>query len=402
MSIPRIVSRPRTWMALAAAAFLWPTLAHGGIVGRTWTQEAIGLTLRLEADGSFVMQYPGGTSGGSYTLEGDVLITRAAGGGQQVYQVSQPDPDTLVLTDLSGGSLLLRAEPGGGAAGRPGPAPTDTLARAGELELTRTKLEPLVRLVEMVIDQAVSPEERERITRAAAAEFRANPRGFLQQCQAVDQAIQTLGTLQDPFQLGLARQMLFAGFYLASLGAPQDRVPEVVKVMLEHVRVVAVDPAAQLVMTDRDLDALVAYDGFVSQVLGAASPGFSAVPRDQLEGALASQFASLPTEVKQSMVAVYPVWQATREAWGRLTSEQQQMVVAQVRAQLARQQVMMMQQSQAGQGQPMADMLSAGSGVMMTTDSQGRPMIDFSGEFLKNQIFTNTLNSMQFPSLPSP
>ncbi len=397
MTIRQIVSRPRAWAILAAAVLLWPGPAWAGIVGTTWTQEAMGLTLRFEANGSFVMQHPGGTSTGTYVLQGDVLVTQDAGGGQQVYQVSQPDPNTLVLTDMSGGTLVLRAATAGSGPTMPSVVPTGgTLARAGGLELTQAHVEPLIQLVETVIDQPVSPAERERITRAAVAEFQANPQGFLQQSQGVAQAIQTLGTMQNPFQLGLARQMLFAGFYLATLQVPQDQVPEVVKVMLEHVRVIAVDPANQLVMTDRDLDAMVAYDQFISQVMGAGSLGLGGIPRDQLEATLASQFASLPLEAKQSMVAVYPVWKATQQAWSQLTPQQQQMVVAQAQAQLQQQ---MMQQYQAGQGQAIADLMERGSGVAMTTDGQGRPMIDFASEAMENWIFTNTLNSMVMPPL---
>jgi len=51
-----------------------------------------------------------------------VLVTQAAGGGQQVYEVSQPDPNTLVLTDLSGGTLVLRDTAAAGGVAVP-PAP---------------------------------------------------------------------------------------------------------------------------------------------------------------------------------------------------------------------------------------------------------------------------------------
>jgi len=65
---------------VTAFVVVWPGAAGAGIVGRTWSQEAMGRILRLEADGSYVVRHPGGTSSGTYVLQGDVLVTQAPGG----------------------------------------------------------------------------------------------------------------------------------------------------------------------------------------------------------------------------------------------------------------------------------------------------------------------------------
>lgn len=311
------------------------------VVGTVWKAPEVGFELRLAPDGTYTFLGAGVSSAGWYRLEGQFLLMQdAANGVQSMYQIMQPSQGILVLTDGSGASLQMTAT---GVGTEPSSVPSSSgntsgddriLASAGGKNLTPVEMQVGYDLVELVIDERLTQTERDRLIAASVQEFSANPEEFLRQIAELRGTMEQLHAIEDPFTLGLARQALFAQFYLATKGLPQDQIPEVIKVMREHLRVVAEDPAGQLVLTDRDLRAMVEYNRFMSQIAGIeADSGISA--EGMLEAQLQSGFASLPLETKQTLAAIYPVWQATQYSWAQMTDQQKAQVVMQLRQQQA-------------------------------------------------------------------
>ena len=113
-------------------------------------------------------------------------------------------------------------------------------------------------------------------------------------------------TIQDPYTLGHARQALFSQVYLASRAVPPELMPELMQVILAHVTVVA----------------------------GAPVLGVAAVPLRDVTATLRQAFPTLGPEVQRLLAAIYPVWQATRYAWSRMTDRQRAAVASRFRQQV--------------------------------------------------------------------
>jgi hypothetical protein len=311
------------------------------IVGTRWVSNEHSLQMRLEPDGTYAFVGPGFSSSGWYQLNGQFLLMQdGANGVQSMYQLSAPSPGVLVLTDATGMSLQMKAA--GAEEGTPS-SPSGVqessgdevvLATVGDQRLTTTQMQVGYDLAELVIDQRLTQVEKERLISASIEEFSASPEEFLRQINELKGTMTQLQAIQDPFMLGLARQTLFAQFYLAVKDLPSDQVPELITIMQEHLRVVAEDPETQLVLTSRDLQAMVEYNQFVAQLTGMdANPSMSI--DGMLENQLQESFPSLPLETKQTLAAMYPVWQATQYSWAQMNDQQRRQVVMQMRQQNA-------------------------------------------------------------------
>lgn len=156
------------------------------------------------------------------------------------------------------------------------------------------------------------------------------PGEFSSQISQLQASMVQLNSITDPFQLGLARQMLFAQFYLATKNLPEEQVPELIRIMRQHVQVIAEDPQNQLVLTSRDLWAMIEYNNFVGNLTGSPAP---AIDPNQFAAQMQAVYPSLPLETRQTLAAIYPVWQATRYSWDQLNDQQRRQVVMNMTAQ---------------------------------------------------------------------
>ncbi len=308
------------------------------IVGARWVASEAGFQMQLAPDGAYAFMGPGFSSNGMYLLNGQFLVMQDASTGvQTMFQLSRPSPQTLIMTDSTGVSLEMRADEANGMQPSPATDPgsqgmAEVLANSGGVSLTTREMQVGYDLAELVIDQRLSEDEKARLIAASITEFEAAPEEFLRQIEELRGTMAQLGTIEDPFMLGLARQTLFAQFYLATRDFPSQQIPELIKIMREHLRVVAEDPSTQLVLTDRDVRAMMEYNQFMAQVTGTQID-----PATHMAGALENQlrasFPSLPLETQQTLAAMYPVWQATQYSWSMMNDQQRNQVVMQMRQQ---------------------------------------------------------------------
>lgn len=307
------------------------TLPAAELVTTPWSSRELGLEMQLRPDGSYRFSGPGGSSTGSYQINGQFLLMQDGRTGQQsIYGLSQPSADTLTLTDPSGASIRMQAGKDRTAQASQAPPMAQVLAESQGMKLTGGEMQVGYDLVELIIDERLTEPEKKRLIEASIKEFSAQPTAFLAQVNSLRSSIQRVQSLQNPFMLGLARQMLFAQFYLVTEALPEEQMPEVIRVMREHLRVVAIDRENQLLLTDRDIDAMIAYNQFMSELAGLqATP----VNREMFEQQIQQSFLALPLETRQTLAAIYPVWQATRYSWAQMNPQQQQQVIAGLRRQ---------------------------------------------------------------------
>jgi hypothetical protein len=309
---------------LFVALFAFSTNGYPQIVGVTWQAKSIGIEMTLFKDGTYRFLSPAGETTGWYLLSGEILqMQDAMTGAISVYRIQETKPGVLVMTDSFGGTIQMTA------AGNE--ATAVVLAEARGYRLTEADVAVGFDLISLVIDAPLTENEKSRLRKKAIEEFKSYPAEFLQQVTSLRQALHKLRSLRDPQQVGLARQTLFAELYFASKSIPDKQRPEIIRIINEHVQVVAEDSTNKLLLTDRDLDAFLSYGDFIARFTGT-TPLTAQLNREYLRKLLREQYASLPLQTKQGLAAVYSVWQAIEKVWPDLTSEQQQQIMTQYRS----------------------------------------------------------------------
>jgi len=304
------------------------SLQAAGIIGTTWTAPGQGVTLLLSPDGSYNFSGTNFSNQGQYLINDQFLLMQDTQGNQAMYQLAQPQPGILVLTDPKGGQLQFTAAAPGGQLSEgqlPSAAGTGSvLAESGDQQLTEAQMQVGYDLVELVTDEKMTNTEKERLRQAAIREFSQDPGEFMKQIGQLRDSMAQIHSITNPFQLGLARQMLFAQFYLTTKNMPEEQVPELIRLMKDHVHVIAEDPENQLVLTTRDIQAIIDYNQFVAGLTGNPSP---AMDPNLFASQIQAIYPSLPLETRQILAAIYPVWQATRYSWDQLNDLQKQQIV---------------------------------------------------------------------------
>ncbi len=307
---------------IATLFFIFPQNSHAQIIGVAWKAESAGLELLLNRDGAYRFRGPTGESRGWYALAGDILqMQDALTGVTSVYRITLVKPGVIVLSDSFGGAVEMTAGDESAAT---------VLANANGRQLTEADMEVGYDMIRLIIDAPLTEHEKTRLRQKAIEEFKGQPLEFLQQVSSLGQALAPLRNLRDPQQLGLARQKLFAELYFASKPLPEDQKPEIIRIINEHVRVVAEDPENKVLLTDRDIDAFLAFNDFIAALTGSP-PLTSGASGADLRQMLQKQFNSLPLQTKQDIAAVYPVWQAINKVWPGLAQPQRRQIVSQYR-----------------------------------------------------------------------
>jgi len=302
------------------------------LVGTSWSASQQGITMLLSPDGSYIFSGPGFSSRGQYVLNGQFLLMQDGAGMQSMYQLSQPQAGVLILSDAEGGQMQFQApaetHSGIRLPGQAAPAlsaqTAGVLAESKGYQLTEAQMKVGYDLVELITDEIMSEGEKNRLKQAAIQEFSQAPEEFMNQINQLSASMKQLQSISDPFQLGLARQMLFAQFYLATRNMPEEQIPELIRLMKEHVQVIAEDPQNQLVLTTRDVQAMIEYNQFVSGLTGNQAP---AVDPNLFASRIQAVYPTLPLETRQVLAAIYPVWQATRYSWDQLSNQQKNQVI---------------------------------------------------------------------------
>ncbi|MCA9649725.1 MAG: hypothetical protein H6712_34280 [Myxococcales bacterium] len=294
-----------------------------------WRNEALGAELLLAGDGRFGFRGPNGAAHGRYRIDSGGLWLVDAGGTTWAYRVVALDAQSLQLVDPFGVPLRYeRAQPPSLASGA-------VLAEADGLCLTEGEVEVGLALVRLLIDAEPTPDERRELTQASVDDFQRDPAGFMGQVHQLHGSLEQVRALHGATELGLARQGILAAVVSAIQGVPETERPRFVQVVLRHVRVLAFDPAAQLVLSDRDVAGLLRYAAFVRELAGQPALEVDDDQRRALEQELASSFPAMPLERKQQLCSCGLLWRLVDANWQRFDEAQRQALRDEVRAHAA-------------------------------------------------------------------
>ncbi len=238
-------------------------------------------------------------------------------------------------------------------------------------------LDPLYAFAAFLLDRPLTAAERGRLEAAAA---RADHAALQQELAGFAEAMAQLETLPHPLLKIQARQQILARVHLEAGPFSPEPWPELLRLLQEANPVIAVDPAAGVVITRQDLEAFLAYDAFLAELAGTA-PSFPAALRPLLVQALAQALAQ-----RQPWAQAFPqitvAWALTRMAWGQLTPAQQAAVALQLREAARR-------------------LAPPGGGAPMTMEELGAAL---SRNRLFNDIFMQNMQNLwdNMPQLPPP
>ncbi len=339
------VFRQRRMFAVAALVGLWMLSAGAEGLAQslegTWREGRFELVLVLHGDGTYALQYPGGTSRGRFGVQGYFLLmqdTHAAAPVQ--YQILNLTGQALALRDVQGNLMHFERQMGqaglSGSGGLSMPPPTPAsgraMAQAQGYTLTSTHVEAGIGLVQFIIGHPVKPSEVKELTDQTVAEFHQEPAYVVQQLESIGRSLEQLRTLSDPIHIGIARQELFAALYMGTAQIPEPEKPLLIQVINRYMRTLAVDPDNKLILTDRDADGMIQYVSFVSSLSGQPMQIHESLAR-QIRSDLVNRFPSMPLEQKKVLCSAGLLWQVMESNWKQLSQVQQQQFRQQFTAQ---------------------------------------------------------------------
>lgn len=332
-----------TWSGIRVGLLVWmflvsPVLAQdmAALTG-TWTNPEFRFSLSLMPDGRYEFDQAGTVSVGRYQYLNRILALfdlRTMGVAQ--FMVVATEESSLTLQDTNGvvvtfyrpGSEPVEArQPEGG-----GEDTSEVLASKDGFNLTRAGVGIGVGLVQFIIGGPILPAEVEEMERQSVVEFNQDPAWFTGQLTSLEQALRRLQGLTDTVQIGLGRQQLFSELHLATRAIPEADRPLLVRILERYVRVLAVDEANRLVLTDRDVDGYLSYSAFLSGLTGMSlevNPDL----RTEVTEQLVAGFSTMPLEQRQMLCMASLLWTVVEANWQRLNESQRGQVTQSVAAQ---------------------------------------------------------------------
>lgn len=331
----------------------------GALVG-CWSCEALGSVFRLGADGTALVDAPSGVMEGRYAVQGNQLAMQDGAGNLSQYMIVSLDGATMHLLDVQGQSLVCtRFDPAACSGGA-------ELARAHGLTLTEGDRAVGLELLRLMLEREATPAEIGELTPPTIRGFESRPLRFLAEMNQLAAALAQVRARTNPAEVGLARQAIFGTLYGALMAQPGAEVPPLMRVILRSIEVLAFDPQHLLVLTDRDVKALVEHAAFLRMLSGEAPD--EAVPTvESVTAELVAAFPTMGLEPKQLVCSAALWWRVMDANWRGFDSTQREALETQYREELARQRA---EAEAAEAAEPVATEVAATA----TATSSGSPM----------------------------
>ena len=306
------------------ALFLIMIPGNGDLFGQdltgTWAESQYNIKMVLSADGTYTLQSPNGFSRGRYSLNGQVFCMQDASGTNPVcYTVAGFSANTLTLRDINGVVMNYQRRGGGSSAVGGG----KMLAQKNDYTLSDSHFNAGLGILQFIIGQKVQPSEAEELRNKVIEEFRQAPAEVIGQLTLMGRSLQRVRSATDPVRIGLVRQELFAALYKATMNFKEKDKPLMIQVMNRYIKVLAFDPDNNLLLTDKDVDGMLNYITFNSELMGQKDP-LTDIVRRSVRSDLIKRFPSMPLEQKRLLCTASLTWELLQTNWNRLTPAQKQ------------------------------------------------------------------------------
>ncbi len=288
----------------------------------SWYNANYQATLTLNADGSYAFASPYSNSMGYYQASATELWLQDQAGTTVGYYLQGLSATQLNLADANGNAFIYtrqqnRKMPWSDAQYQA------VLSTKNGHELNGTHLKVYTEFVEFVVGEAIEPDEEKSIRTELTAQFNANPAGVLQEAEGFKASMAQLYGITDPMAIGAARQMIFAGLYQGTHHLPENEQPVLMQIINNYVQILAFDPATNLVLLDKEVEAAIQYMEFASNLNGAPLQ-WSAHDKQQFQQQAAANFTQLTLQEKQFLCSASLLWELVANNWNQISTVEQQ------------------------------------------------------------------------------
>ena len=207
------------------------------------------------------------------------------------------------------------------------------LASAGGNTLKESHVQVYVKMLEFIIGGKIKPAEVAEIRAESVREFKKDQASFFENVNQTDTLMNQVYQLTEPIQIAEGRMLFIGEFHKIAQTTSPNELSSVIKIANRYVKVLHYDPATSLLLTNKDIEAVLNYIDFTRKLHGMAA--LTAAEKTNFRTAVPDFYAELSNEHK----AVFPVmpilWEIIDKEWKRMTPKQRDEAVAQMGIQKA-------------------------------------------------------------------
>ncbi len=179
-----------------------------------------------------------------------------------------------------------------------------------------------------LLDRPLTTAERRALHAWIRREFTADPGTFLSELQQLRGAWMRVEAVEDPSMRAMLRQRFVTVFYFAFRALPPARRPAPLTLVLDAHPVIAADAARGILITERELDAYLAFDRFLADLTGTEAR-LTDIDHELLRASLRDALrAGRPWA--ERFPSIYPYWVRVETRWRRLAPERRAAFLAEI------------------------------------------------------------------------
>ncbi len=260
-----------------------------------WYASQYGWEMELKEDGSYVFAQ----SVGTYWTQGNMIYFKDATSGIVTPYSWQISGDALRFLDVNSVPIdFIRVLP-----------------QAGGYQLTQNDINAYIDVLQFIINQPLSNFERQELTEQLIEEFQTYPQQFITDSRSLAETRDKMYQITDPIQIGLIRQSLVVAFYKATKDTLASELPLFIQLMNRYVQVLAFDETNDLILTNKDLDALLEYSAFIYQLNTGEQLNWTYSAIESTKTDVLRRFPTLSQEEKQFYCSMSIIWGFFRYIW---------------------------------------------------------------------------------------
>ncbi|MBD3285552.1 hypothetical protein GF359_03795 [candidate division WOR-3 bacterium] len=307
---------------IISISMLAVTAASAQMIYGDWFCKAQNWSLVLTEDGNYSSQYQGGSSVGHYFLDENSITFQDAYTYNAFTYTLQFAGDVMQFTDQMGGQYVFTRvgseaealDPGTQLEG-PSSYEAPELASKDGYVLREDHVKAGIDILELAIGELISEDEAGVLLDAWIGDFNQEPESVYEDLNELIGLRDKLYTITDPWEVAMLRASLVGAFHNEAEKTPREEWHEFLKVMYDHVEVVAFDETNQLAFTDKDLDAYLDYLAFLAVLNTGNSLTWSQEQRSSIAQEVAENFPKMSLDEKKLLCGMDVMTMYMDYAW---------------------------------------------------------------------------------------
>ncbi|MBN2892638.1 MAG: hypothetical protein JXL97_12290 [Bacteroidales bacterium] len=199
------------------------------------------------------------------------------------------------------------------------------LATSGSYQYTQSEFNKSVKFTEFICGVTLNSKELASLKNEEISDFKLDPVTALNNVQSLDDQMQQVYALTDPFQIGISRSMLIANLYFTVQEMPDDYAFKVI--FNTHNVVLAIDPYNGIALTQKDVNSYFDYLTFYAGIMGQTII-YDQATRNAYTQSVIDQFLYGDNQTK-GMLAIMTIYnEYMQAAYNQLSFQEKQQFAA--------------------------------------------------------------------------